>query len=93
MKTKQKIDYYIINSCNKTASEEAYDRGFFEISEFLIGNESVTEDSKSMDGSIIEENLNDKELEDEFKDTGLLEKMEEIEKELVKDEKKENEEK
>lgn len=62
-----KADYKILNDSNKTACEEAYDRGFFDISEYLIENESDHSCQSSL--TDIKEDPETIEMEAELKET------------------------
>ena len=82
---KFKINSKLLNFNQKTAIEEAYERGFLEISDFLIEN---TDDSVSS-SAIFEEKLTDKDLEEEFKNDNLIEKMKELDLDVKNDKEQE----
>lgn len=50
-----KADFLIKNKNGKVAAEEAYDKNFYDISEFLVEKEDLMMNK----GSIIEENTNE----------------------------------
>lgn len=58
-----KADYRIKNSLDKTATEEAYDRALYHISEYLIEQEP----DSSLGSSIIQEDLDANELDEELR--------------------------
>lgn len=66
-----KADIKLLNSFGKSAAEEAYDRNFIEISEYIIEKDS--DDSKN--SIIFEESINDKQMEEEFKDSDIMYKI------------------
>lgn len=72
-----KANSKLFNNTGKTAPEEAYDRGYTQISDYIIDQESDDYTSNSS-LDVIEEKITDNDLEEEFKDTDLLDKMKEL---------------